>query len=116
MKISQFFVVKITNVLNFLAVNSVCIFVFMNITDFIKESLVSGSRQSSTRVVFYAVAISGIAFIMGLMVAMLIDVCKDGHLDMSLLETAALFPAVGAYIYMGAQPKAQSDRSFGDKS
>lgn len=87
----------------------------MNITEFIKESLTSGSKQSSTRIVFYAVAISGIAFIVGLMVAMLIDVCKDGRLDMSLLETAALFPAVGAYIYMGAQPKAQSDRSFNGK-
>jgi len=46
------------------------------------------------------------------MVAMIIDVAKDGRMDMSLIEVAAVFPAVGAYIWMGAQPKNQSDIAY----
>ncbi|MBR4590856.1 MAG: hypothetical protein IKO36_09400 [Bacteroidaceae bacterium] len=80
--------------------------------EFIKKSLLSGSQQSSTRIVFYGVASSGIAFVLALMVAMIIDVAKDGRMDMSLIEVAAVFPAVGAYIWMGAQPKNQSDIAY----
>lgn len=82
--------------------------------EFIKQSLLSGSKQSSTRLVFYGVAASGIAFVVALMVAMLIDVIKDGRMDMSLAEMSLLLPAVGAYIWMGGQPKNQSDKAYKD--